>query len=69
VQSGSTVTTPTFTITNNQQLVPGLPLTGADGQLLLTIVGLALVILAAGGVFVVISRRKRSDENQATPAE
>ena len=62
VQSASTVTTPTFTVTNNQQLVPGLPLTGANGQLILTITGIALILLAAGGVLVLVGRRARSSE-------
>jgi fimbrial isopeptide formation D2 family protein/LPXTG-motif cell wall-anchored protein len=62
VRSGSTVTTPTFTVTNNQQLVPGLPLTGANGQLILTIIGIALMLLAAGGVLLVVGRRARSSE-------
>jgi fimbrial isopeptide formation D2 family protein/LPXTG-motif cell wall-anchored protein len=63
VQSGSTVTAPTFTIQNNQQLVPGLPLTGADGQLILTSAGIALVLLAAGGVLLAIRRRVRGSES------
>ena len=61
VQSGSTVTSPTFTITNNQQLVPGLPLTGADGQIILTTAGIALLLVAAGGVLLVIRRRAHAE--------
>lgn len=47
-------------IPNTKTNVPTLPLTGADGQLLMTIGGVALVLLA-GGVFLV-ARKKRSEK-------
>lgn len=47
-------------IQNTKTNVPTLPLTGADGQLLMTIGGVALVLLA-GGVFLV-ARKKRSEK-------
>ncbi|MDY5601980.1 MAG: LPXTG cell wall anchor domain-containing protein, partial [Schaalia hyovaginalis] len=40
------------TIDNTKQNVPQLPLTGANGQLLLLIGGSALILLAFGGAFV-----------------
>lgn len=52
--------TVTLTIKNTKTNVPTLPLTGADGQLLMTIGGVALVLLA-GGVFLV-ARKKRSEK-------
>ncbi|WP_455159590.1 SpaH/EbpB family LPXTG-anchored major pilin [Schaalia cardiffensis] len=52
--------TVTLTIENTKTNVPTLPLTGADGQLLMTIGGVALVLLA-GGVFLV-ARKKRSEK-------
>ncbi|WP_433676526.1 SpaH/EbpB family LPXTG-anchored major pilin [Microbacterium gorillae] len=48
---------PIVTITNKQQAVPGLPLTGSDGQLILTIGGIALIVVAAG--VIVFARRRR----------
>ena len=47
-------------VLNTKTNVPTLPLTGADGQLLMTIGGVALVLLA-GGVFLV-ARKKRSEK-------
>lgn len=43
-------------ITNQQQDVPQLPLTGANGQLLMVIGGLALLLVAAG--LMVLKRRR-----------
>ncbi|MDR2295065.1 MAG: SpaH/EbpB family LPXTG-anchored major pilin [Microbacterium sp.] len=51
---------PIVTITNKQQGVPNLPLTGSDGQMILTIGGIALIIVAAG--VIVVARRRRHDE-------
>ncbi|MDA3146244.1 SpaH/EbpB family LPXTG-anchored major pilin [Leucobacter sp. UCMA 4100] len=45
-------------ITNKQQRVPELPLTGSAGQVLMIVAGLALVAVAAGTV--VFNRRKRA---------
>lgn len=56
----ATYNTVTLTIENTKTNVPTLPLTGADGQLLMTIGGVALVLLA-GGVFLV-ARKKRSEK-------
>jgi fimbrial isopeptide formation D2 family protein/LPXTG-motif cell wall-anchored protein len=53
-----TVTAPTFDVKNDQQVVPGLPLTGADGQRILMLAGSGLILLALGGVFLRISRRR-----------
>lgn len=47
-------------IKNTQQLVPGLPLTGAAGQVLMVAGGLALVAVAAGSVMV--ARRRQNSE-------
>ena len=54
-----TVTTATFDIENDQQLVPGLPLTGGDGQRILFMVGGSLLLLGAGGALLrSVSRRQ-----------
>lgn len=58
---GDTAVAPTFTIENDQQLVPGLPLTGSDGQMLLTIGGIALLVMATGGVLLAQKRRERAE--------
>ncbi|GAA1789258.1 SpaH/EbpB family LPXTG-anchored major pilin [Leucobacter iarius] len=52
----------TKAIPNSQQLVPGLPLTGSDGQLILLIGGIALLIAAAGGALIL---RRRSGTDSA----
>lgn len=44
------------TIQNGQQIVPGLPFTGASGAIILTIAGAGLVALAVG--IVVVARRR-----------
>lgn len=49
-----------LTVKNVQQGHPELPLTGANGELLMTIGGLALVLLAGGGALVVRSKRHHS---------
>ncbi|QWW19266.1 SpaH/EbpB family LPXTG-anchored major pilin [Schaalia sp. 19OD2882] len=54
IQAG-TQTTDNVTIDNSKQTVPQLPLTGANGQMLLTIGGIALLLAAVGATFV--SRR------------
>lgn len=48
----------TNTISNTKHDVPQLPLTGANGQLLLTVGGVALLLLAVGGTLVVRRRRE-----------
>ncbi|WP_026459788.1 SpaH/EbpB family LPXTG-anchored major pilin [Schaalia suimastitidis] len=47
-------------VTNSKTSVPSLPLTGANGQLLLTIAGGATVLLGAGIVFVLVRKRSRA---------
>lgn len=61
VSSGKTASTVyDASISNSKQKVPELPLTGANGELLMTVGGLALVLLAGGGALVVRSRRHQS---------
>lgn len=50
------LSTVTSDITNQQQSVPELPLTGANGQLLMIIAGIALLLVASG--LVVLKRRR-----------
>lgn len=45
-------------IPNNKQPVPQLPLTGANGQLLMTIGGLSLGLIAVGSTMVIRSRKR-----------
>lgn len=58
VVAGETAELSTITsdITNQQQSVPELPLTGANGQLLMIVGGIALLLVAAG--LVVLKRRQ-----------
>lgn len=53
-------TVTTLAISNTAHKGPELPLTGASGQLLMTLGGLAL-ILVGGGAFIVTNRRKQSE--------
>lgn len=48
------------TVENSKVTSPQLPLTGANGQLLMTIGGISLVLLASG--VVLVSRKKHSEE-------
>lgn len=50
------LSTVTSNITNQQQSVPELPLTGANGQLLMIVAGIALLLVATG--LVVLKRRR-----------
>ncbi len=50
------------TIANSKQTVPGLPLTGAQGKLLMTLGGIVLLLVAGGSVMVVRSRRQKAAE-------
>lgn len=50
-------------IENTQQNVPSLPLTGANGQLVMTIAGAALVTIAIGAILVT-RRRARTRDSQ-----
>ena len=45
-------------IANNKQPVPQLPLTGANGQLLMTIGGISLGLIAVGSTMVIRSRKR-----------
>jgi len=45
-------------IANNKQPVPQLPLTGANGQLLMTIGGISLGLIAIGSTMVIRSRKR-----------
>lgn len=58
-----TVNVATFDIKNDQQIVPGLPLTGGDGQMLLMVVGGSLLLLGAAGVFMRVKRRGEVTES------
>lgn len=53
-----TASTYNATIQNTKTTVPGLPLTGANGRLLLTLLGTALIAIATGGW--VVYRRKQT---------
>ena len=57
VNAGQTVGTD-ITVNNTKQGVPGLPLTGAAGKVLMMLGGSALVLLGAGTALVVRSRRR-----------
>ncbi|WP_165569220.1 SpaH/EbpB family LPXTG-anchored major pilin [Schaalia suimastitidis] len=57
VKLGTTeVATPDATIKNTKQSVPQLPMTGANGQVLMIVIGSALVLFAVGSALV--SRRR-----------
>ena len=58
VKAGKT-TSAAVTVKNSKQDVPGLPLTGAAGKLIMMLAGATLVAIAVGSVFVARSRRKR----------
>ncbi|MGR4011111.1 SpaH/EbpB family LPXTG-anchored major pilin [Leucobacter sp. 1207-22] len=61
VRAGAVTTVPVENqIPNRQQEVPSLPLTGAAGQVLMVVGGLALVSIAAGSVM--IARRRQNSE-------
>lgn len=61
VKTGSTaVNVYDASITNQQQDVPELPLTGANGQILMVIGGTAVLLLAGG--LVIVSRRRSARE-------
>ena len=45
-------------ITNSKQRVPGLPLTGAAGQVLMVVCGSALLLIAGGTALAARSRRR-----------
>ena len=59
------VTTDNVTIENTKQSVPGLPLTGANGMLILTASGAALLMIAVGSVLVARYRERKQNANLA----
>ena len=58
-------TTDNVTIENTKQSVPGLPLTGANGMLLLTASGASLLMIAVGSVLVARYRERKQNANLA----
>ncbi|MGO4534777.1 SpaH/EbpB family LPXTG-anchored major pilin [Leifsonia sp. 2MCAF36] len=63
VKAGTNGVVPLVTINNTQQGVPQLPFTGSSVQLALTIGGIALLIIALGGVLVVRRRAARRENS------
>ena len=64
IEVGS-VTTDNVTIENTKQSVPGLPLTGANGMLILTASGASLLMIAVGSVLVARYRERKQNANLA----
>ena len=58
-------TTDNVTIENTKQSVPGLPLTGANGMLILTASGASLLMIAVGSVLVARYRERKHSANLA----
>jgi fimbrial isopeptide formation D2 family protein len=65
VHSGDNGATPLVRIDNTQQGVPALPFTGSTGQLLLTGGGIALILLAIGGVLFGRARARANARRDA----
>jgi len=61
VKAGANGVVPLVKIDNTQQGVPQLPFTGSNVQIALTIGGIALLIIALGGVLVVRRRTARRE--------
>ncbi|MYM20744.1 SpaH/EbpB family LPXTG-anchored major pilin [Brevibacterium sp. 5221] len=59
VKANGTTSPVVIKVENVQQNHPKLPLTGANGQLMLTICGIGLVLIAVGAGVVTSSRRRR----------
>ena len=59
------VATDNVTVENTKQSVPGLPLTGANGMLILTASGAALLMIAVGSVLVARYRERKQNANLA----
>ena len=59
------VTTDNVTIENTKQAVPGLPRTGANGMLILTAAGAALLMIAVGSVLVARYRERKRNADLA----
>ncbi|MHC9044573.1 SpaH/EbpB family LPXTG-anchored major pilin [Microbacterium saperdae] len=62
VRIGETTTADNADIVNTQQGVPGLPLTGANGQIILITAGVGIAIVAIGLVLMKRRREKASTE-------
>ncbi|NUU06495.1 SpaH/EbpB family LPXTG-anchored major pilin [Leifsonia sp. C5G2] len=62
VKAGTNGTTPLVKIENVQHGVPELPFTGSSMQLAMTIGGIALIVVALGGILVIRRRRAANDE-------
>ncbi|MFT8636528.1 MAG: SpaH/EbpB family LPXTG-anchored major pilin [Pseudoclavibacter sp.] len=62
VKTGTTASgTYALKIDNSKQAVPGLPLTGAQAQMVLIMLGIALLLAAAG--IVLVNRRRRAQRS------
>ena len=59
------VATDNVTVENTKQSVPGLPLTGANGMLILTASGASLLMVAVGSVLVARYRERKQNANLA----
>lgn len=59
------VATDNVTVENTKQSVPGLPLTGANGMLILTASGASLLMIAVGSVLVARYRERKQNANLA----
>ena len=57
--------TDNVTVENTKQSVPGLPLTGANGMLILTASGASLLMIAVGSVLVARYRERKQNANLA----
>lgn len=63
-QNGQAVADKNVQLTNAKVIandLPALPLTGAMGQVLLTVAGVAVLAMAAGTLFVAYKRRKQEN--------
>lgn len=63
VKAGANGAVPVTKIENTQQIFPELPFTGSNVQLALTIGGIALLIIALGGVLII--RRRNANRETA----
>ena len=57
--------TDNVTVENTKQSVPGLPLTGANGMLILTASGASLLMIAVGSVLVARYRERKRNADLA----
>lgn len=61
--ANGTIANPHGDIENAQQLVPGLPLTGSNGQLVLMLGGLSLLLLAVGSTLFAVRRNRQAAQS------